>query len=90
MFYCHFRHTIIQSNFCDTLLTTFLFQNGKMQKLSSKNKSDVFVSADEFAEMLEETGASDFKVGSISNVSNKDNAGLYYFSEKIIRQHLII
>lgn len=53
---------------------TLSFRNGKMQKLSSKNKSDVFVSADEFAEMLEETGASDFKVGSISNVSNKDNA----------------
>lgn len=39
----------------------------------------MFAPAEKFAEMLEETGASRFKVGTAQDVSNKDNAGKFLF-----------
>lgn len=39
----------------------------------------MFAPAEKFAEMLEETGASRFKVGTAQDVSNKDNAGKFSF-----------
>lgn len=46
--------------------------------------SHLFAPAEEFAEMLEQTGASSYKVGTADALSNKDNACKFQFSFLLI------
>lgn len=50
----------------------------------------MFAPAEKFAEMLEETGASRFKVGTAHDVSNKDNAGMcLFYINLVVEMHIL-
>jgi hypothetical protein len=59
---------ITQSMLC------FYFQEGQNKRKHGK-ANDIFVSAEEFSEMLDSVGASGLKVSGSSALSNRDNAG---------------
>lgn len=55
---------------------SFLLQEREKNQQYGKD-SDVFMSAEEFSEMLDIVGASGLKLSGSSALSNRDNAGKY-------------
>jgi hypothetical protein len=56
---------------------SFSFQERQRKNKKHGKGSDVFVSAEEFSEMLDRVGASGLKLSGSSALSNRDNAGKY-------------
>jgi hypothetical protein len=54
-------------------MLSFYFQEGQNRKCGKP--SDIFVSAEEFSEMLDSVGASGRRMSGSSALCNKDNAG---------------
>lgn len=61
----------------------------KGKKVKGDGLSQLFAPAEEFAEMLEETGASGYKVGTADALSNKDNASIKQLQWETSRNHWV-
>lgn len=59
------------------------------KKVKSTGLSQLFAPAEEFAEMLEETGASGYKIGTADALSNKDNASIKQLRWETSRNHWV-